>query len=109
MENHKGRVLGIDGGGTSTICILANGAGTMLASVEAPPSNHRKSDFASVVEAITDGLNSLARQVGLDSYVDLRLLSACVGLAGVGTEDAVVNLQQGLSGVRKPHHLQLLD
>jgi N-acetylglucosamine kinase-like BadF-type ATPase len=109
MENHKGRVLGVDGGGTSTICILADGAGTMLASVEAPPSNHRKSDFASVAEAITDGLNSLARQVGLDSYQDLRLMSACVGLAGVDTDDDVVKLQQVLSGVVTADYLQVVN
>lgn len=92
MEQSEVRILGIDGGGTSTVCLLADAAGRVLARAEAPPSNHRKSDFESVRAAIRTGINSLARQTGLSYGEELNLSAVCAGLAGADTEGDIAQL-----------------
>lgn len=101
MKQCEGYVLGIDGGGTSTVCLLADAAGGVVARAEAPPSNHRKSDFESVRAAVESGINSLARQMGFRYGDELNLLSACAGLAGADTEG---DIEQLLEVVRDVVH-----
>ncbi len=109
MTDTNGYILGIDGGGTSTICLLADSAGQTLAQVEAPPSNHRKSDLNSVREAIRSGLDELARKVGLNSAGNLRLLSICAGLAGVDIEADVQSLTSILRSLTSADYLQVVN
>jgi N-acetylglucosamine kinase-like BadF-type ATPase len=99
MEERKPYVLGMDGGGTSTVCALADCAGRVIARADAPPSNYRKSDLHAVREAIEWGLDGLARQAGLGDRAALRLRAACAGLAGVDTDEDVVRVGEVLRAV----------
>src|ERR671928_2098643 len=99
MEEREPYVLGMDGGGTSTVCVLADRAGRVLARADAPPSNYRKSDLRAVRGAVECGLDDLARQAGFGDRAALRLRAACAGLAGIDTDEDVVRVGEVLRAV----------
>ncbi len=86
-------VLGIDGGGTSTVCLLADGDGQTLAQAEAPASNHRKSDLREACAAIAAGVAAVLDK----ATTQPRVVAACAGLAGVDTTDDAAQLRRALS------------
>ncbi len=90
-------ILGIDGGGTSTVCLLADGGGQTLAQAEAPASNHRKSDLREACAAIAAGVAAVLDMGAAISHTTPRIVAACAGLAGVDTPDDAAQLQQALS------------
>ena len=72
-------VLGIDGGGTKTVCILMDNTGQVLGRGEAGASNYqsvgKQSAFLSIQSAITQAVAAM-ESVQVDAI--------CLGLAGVG-------------------------
>ncbi|MGI9107850.1 MAG: N-acetylglucosamine kinase [Pyrinomonadaceae bacterium] len=92
-------VLGIDGGGTSTICLLATREGQTIAQAEAPASNHRKGNLQEARGSIVAGVRSVWERAGAEAARPPRLLAACAGLAGVDTPDDAALLRRMLSEV----------
>jgi N-acetylglucosamine kinase-like BadF-type ATPase len=80
MTDPDGRlVLGLDGGGTSTIVRLADSAGATLGEGRAGPSNQKAVGPDLARQAITDAIGSAFDSAGLARRaVDV----ACLGLAG---------------------------
>jgi N-acetylglucosamine kinase-like BadF-type ATPase len=102
-------VLGIDGGGTSTVCMLADITGETLAHVEAPASNHRKADLFEARESLTAGIRSVLEQAGLVRTERPRFAAVCAGLAGVDTSHDAAVLRQLISELVSTEHLQVLN
>lgn len=102
-------VLGIDGGGTSTVCLLADADGRVVAQVEAPASNHRKTDLRDARDALHAGISSLARLAHFDERRPLPVAAACAGLAGVDTADDERELRDVLRELIATDRLQVLN
>lgn len=91
-------VVGIDGGGTSTVCLLADGAGRIIARADAPASNYRKADLRGARAALSAGIRALFNQAGIENgSAPPRVVSLCAGLAGVDTAADAALLGQLLS------------
>ncbi len=71
-------VLGIDGGGTKTVCVLMDETGQVLGRGEAGASNYqiigKKAAVLSIQSAITEAIASIGR---------VKVEAICLGLAGV--------------------------
>lgn len=71
-------VLGLDGGGTKTVCILMDDTGQVLGRGEAGPSNYqsvgKEAAFLSIQSAIKQAITSIGR---------VKVEAICLGLAGV--------------------------
>lgn len=103
-------VLGIDGGGTSTVCLLADGEGRILARADAPASNHRKADLREAREALAAGARAVMRRAGCAAGDGTpRVASLCAGLAGVDTDADAALLGQLLSEIVPAERLLVLN
>jgi glucosamine kinase len=76
-------VLGFDGGGTKTECVLMDGAGTIVARSFSGPSNPSRV-----------GVEAATREI-------LKAAEICLGEAGI-VQNSVVALGAGLAGTGKP-------
>lgn len=89
VAGHEGRlchadlVLGIDGGGTSTIALLARGD-TILGHGAAGPSNLYGVGRQRALQAIDDAIERAFSQAGIARG---RVASVCLGMAGSGRPD----------------------
>ena len=86
-------VLGLDGGGTKTVCVLMDDTSQVLGRGEAGPSNYqsvgKKTAFLSIQSAIAQA-TALIGEVNIDAI--------CLGLAGV---DRPADIQVGQSFVEQ--------
>jgi N-acetylglucosamine kinase-like BadF-type ATPase len=72
-------VLGIDGGGSKTICILMNHQGEVINRGEAGASNYQ---IIGVEAAITSIQTAIIAALNLTDTITVEAI--CLGLAGVG-------------------------
>ena len=78
-------IVGIDGGGTRTVGILATGTGEHLAKVESGPSNYHVVGEAETQAVLENVIGELREKAGILSTASIRF---CLGMAGLGrTED----------------------
>ncbi|MBH8554485.1 ATPase [Nostocaceae cyanobacterium CENA357] len=70
-------VLGIDGGGSKTVCVLMNDARQVIGRGEAGPSNYQSIGIAATLKSIQSAIHS-----AVTSMVTIEAI--CLGLAGVG-------------------------
>lgn len=75
-------ILGVDGGGSRTLALVADAAGTILGAGEAGSCNHQSVGFAAATEAIQVAKRAALARAALAP--DTRLAAACLGLAGAG-------------------------
>ncbi|AFZ24399.1 putative N-acetylglucosamine kinase [Cylindrospermum stagnale PCC 7417] len=76
-------VLGIDGGGSKTVCVLMNEARQVLGRGEAGPSNYQSIGIAATLQSIKDAIDEAIKTTN-----NVNISAICLGLAGVGrTED----------------------
>jgi N-acetylglucosamine kinase-like BadF-type ATPase len=80
MPERATYVLGIDGGGTKTVCLLANTRGTILGRGEAGPSNYQAVGLEAASEAIDQAIERAFQAAG---RLRQRVAVICLGLAGV--------------------------
>ena len=75
-------VLGFDGGGTKTECVLLDSQCQIRATTRSGPSNPFRIGHEAAIAALVEAAQSAAREAG----IELREISAlCAGLAGVGS------------------------
>ena len=74
-------IIGIDGGGTKTIGILATGTGQRLAQAEAGPANYHVVGEAKTQAVLEDLIAELYKKAGVPSGSAVR---CCLGMAGLG-------------------------
>src|SRR5260370_39580479 len=77
-------VLGFDGGGTKTECVLMNSADQVLARTVAGPSNPSRIGVESAVRAIEECANLALRETGLQRGAISRVAA---GIAGTGKQE----------------------
>ena len=77
-------IIGIDGGGTKTVGILATETGECITKVEAGPSNYHVVGIEkthTLLQEVISELSSHAVDIPLQSF------QVCIGMAGLGRED----------------------
>lgn len=74
-------IIGIDGGGTKTIGILATATGKHLAQVESGPANYHVVGEAKTQAVLEDIVKELHQKAGIPSGSSVRF---CLGMAGLG-------------------------
>lgn len=77
-------VLGIDGGGTKTVCVLMNEAGTILGRGEAGPSNYQSIGIEAAGDSIKKAIAGATASVP-----EVPVMGIGLGLAGVGRPEDV--------------------
>ncbi len=103
-------VIGIDGGGTNTVCLLATTCGRIIARSDAPPSNHRKSDLTEARNAVAEGVAALARaSINTNSFTRGEIVAVCAGLAGVDTAQDAATLKDVLTDIVPEARLQIVN
>lgn len=87
-------VLGFDGGGTKTSCVLMNQNQVILAQSRSGPSNPLRVGIGQSLAAIQDA----ALQAAASASVDISKIKAlCAGLAGVGDAEVCENMRKVLA------------
>lgn len=74
-------IIGIDGGGTKTVGILATATGQHLARLESGPANYHVVGEAKTQEVLNDIIRELYEKAGVPSASSVRF---CLGMAGLG-------------------------
>ena len=84
-------VLGFDGGGTKTDCVLMDEAGAVLARSMAGPSNPLRVGFGAALVSIRDAARQAIAQAKLPA--DSKAAAVCAGLAGAGPAESAEKMR----------------
>lgn len=83
-----GIVLGFDGGGTKTDCVLMDERGHVLARAQAGPSNPLRVGFGAAIAAVRDAARAAMAQASAGASNDTKIAALCAGLAGAGPPES---------------------
>jgi N-acetylglucosamine kinase-like BadF-type ATPase len=86
-------VLGFDGGGTKTDCVLMDAAGKILARAQAGPSNPLRVGFGAAIGAVRDAARQAVAAAGNILAQGSTASAICAGLAGAGPTDSAEKLR----------------
>ncbi|MBN3962149.1 N-acetylglucosamine kinase [Nostoc sp. NMS8] len=75
-------VLGIDGGGSKTVCILMDDSRQVLGRGEAGPSNYQTIGIEATLQSIQSAIYNAVEAATITNIVNIDAI--CLGLAGVG-------------------------
>jgi N-acetylglucosamine kinase len=76
-------VLGIDGGGSKTVCILMQDTGEVLGRGEAGSSNYQTIGIKATLQSIESAIYAATNEaLNFINYINIKAI--CLGLAGVG-------------------------
>ncbi|MDZ8086451.1 MAG: BadF/BadG/BcrA/BcrD ATPase family protein [Nostoc sp. DedQUE12b] len=75
-------VLGIDGGGSKTVCVLMDDLHLVLGRGEAGPSNYQSIGIEATLESIQLAIHNAVEAAIITNTVNINAI--CLGLAGVG-------------------------
>jgi N-acetylglucosamine kinase-like BadF-type ATPase len=89
-------VLGFDGGGTKTDCVLMDELGAILARSQAGPSNPLRVGFGTAISSIRDAARQAIAQATLPANSAATAL--CAGLAGAGPPESAEKIHALLAG-----------
>jgi N-acetylmuramic acid 6-phosphate etherase len=95
-EERRDLLLGLDGGGTQTVALLAAPDGTMLGRGRSGPSNLRTAGREAALRALDEAVSAAFSAAGISRA---PVASACLGLAGAGREDERQVIRDWASGV----------
>jgi N-acetylglucosamine kinase-like BadF-type ATPase len=95
-------VVGFDGGGTKTECVILNEAGAILARGKGPASNPTRIGFPLAFAALTEAFQSAANS----TRMSLQVMAVCAGLAGTGRSE---NREQMLEFFKREFPAALVD
>jgi N-acetylglucosamine kinase-like BadF-type ATPase len=87
-------VLGFDGGGTKTECVLMDDAQHILARSRSGPSNPVRVGFPAALSALEEAAERAFATAGVERR---SLASLCAGLAGAGRPETAERMRAGLS------------
>ena len=86
-------VLGFDGGGTKTECVVMNDAGEIVARAKGPASNPARIGFPTALSGVVQAADAALRLTGSP----VEVVALCAGLAGTGNEENQRRMFQLLS------------
>ncbi|MEH2449158.1 MAG: BadF/BadG/BcrA/BcrD ATPase family protein [Nostoc sp.] len=75
-------VLGIDGGGSKTVCVLMDNLRQVLGRGEAGPSNYQSIGIKATLQSIQSAIHNAVETARITNHVKIDAI--CLGLAGVG-------------------------
>ncbi len=75
-------VLGIDGGGSKTVCVLMDDSRQVLGRGEAGPSNYQSIGIEATLQSIQSAIYKAVEAATITNTVNIEAI--CLGLAGVG-------------------------
>ncbi|MEH2113703.1 N-acetylglucosamine kinase [Nostoc sp.] len=75
-------VLGIDGGGSNTVCVLMDDLRQVLGRGEAGPSNYQSIGIEATLQSIQSAIRNAVEAAIITNTVNINAI--CLGLAGVG-------------------------
>ncbi|MEH2189586.1 MAG: N-acetylglucosamine kinase [Nostoc sp.] len=75
-------VLGIDGGGSKTVCVLMDDSCQVLGRGEADPSNYQSIGIEATLQSIQSAIHNAVEVTIIKNTVNIEAI--CLGLAGVG-------------------------
>ncbi|MEH2148646.1 N-acetylglucosamine kinase [Nostoc sp.] len=75
-------VLGIDGGGSKTVCVLMDDSCQVLGRGEAGPSNYQSIGIEATLQSIQSAIHNAVEVTIIKNTVNIEAI--CLGLAGVG-------------------------
>jgi len=84
-------VLGFDGGGTKTDCVLMDASGAVVARSQAGPSNPLRVGFGAAIGAVRDAARQAIAQTSIGAAAAPSAI--CVGLAGVGPAESAEKIR----------------
>jgi glucosamine kinase len=84
-------VLGFDGGGTKTECVLLDSQGQVRATTRSGASNAFRIGHEAAIAALTEAAHSAAREAGIEIC---QISAICAGLAGVGSAQSHEEMQR---------------
>jgi N-acetylglucosamine kinase-like BadF-type ATPase len=84
-------VLGFDGGGTKTDCVLMDESGAVLARSQAGPSNPLRVGFGAAISSIRDAARQAIAQAALPA--NSTATAVCAGLAGAGPPESAEKIR----------------
>lgn len=85
-------VLGFDGGGTKTECVVMSTSGGVLSRARGPASNPTRIGFSAAMAGVTAAANAAIRSLRDSAEV----VALCAGLAGTGQPEYRSRMQQAL-------------
>lgn len=85
--------IGIDGGGTKTLCLLADPGGSVLAGVETGGTNHQLCGAAEAGRRLGAAVKALLQKAGVTPG---QVGFVCMGLSGADSAGDVLALEQSL-------------
>lgn len=98
-------VLGFDGGGTKTVCVLLDSQQQIRATTRSGPSNPFRIGHEAASAALIEAAQSAAREAG----IEIRQVSAvCAGLAGVGSSQSHEEMQDHIESAFPNAKLRLI-
>jgi glucosamine kinase len=98
-------VLGFDGGGTKTECVLLDSQRQLRATTRSGPSNPFRIGHEAATAALTEAAQSAAREAG----IEIREIAAlCAGLAGVGSTQSHDEMQRQIANAFPKTKIRLI-
>jgi glucosamine kinase len=98
-------VLGFDGGGTKTECVLLDSQRQVRATTRSGPSNPFRIGHDAAMASLTDAAQAAARDAG----IEIRQITAlCAGLAGVGSAQSHEEMQRQITNAFPSTKIRLL-
>jgi N-acetylglucosamine kinase-like BadF-type ATPase len=91
-------VLGIDGGGTRTTCVLMDNNGTIIGRGEAGPSNYQSVGIETAKQGIQLAIEQTILIAKIDSKIPIK--GICLGLAGVGRPEDIKVIENLVSQLK---------
>jgi N-acetylglucosamine kinase len=88
-------VLGFDGGGTKTDCVLMDESGAILGRSQAGPSNPLRVGFGAAITSLREAARQALALAGLPG--DGSAAAVCAGLAGAGPPESAEKIRALLS------------
>jgi N-acetylglucosamine kinase-like BadF-type ATPase len=82
-------VLGLDGGGSHTVCLVVDGEGRELGRAAAGPCNHQSVGLEAATRALAEAIASARRAAN-----DPPLAAACLGMAGLDRDEDLRLIRQ---------------
>jgi N-acetylglucosamine kinase-like BadF-type ATPase len=84
-------VLGFDGGGTKTDCVLMDESGAILARSQAGPSNPLRVGFGAAITSIREAARQVIAQAGVSG--DTAAAAICAWLSGAGPPESAEKIR----------------
>jgi len=91
-------VLGIDGGGTKTTCVLMNEKGAVIGRGEAGPSNYQSIGIEGAKQSIQLAIKQAILTAQIDSKIPIQ--GICLGLAGAGRPEDIKVIEDLVSQLK---------